>query len=151
MSALPPKADIRRPDWNVRFVPKRLCLFRLSELFRVLDGRCRVATSLRLAFTYRTRLFSCFVCGWRRPGRWKAVEFRRSIEPNPCELPVGLANFIRLRLARPFKTFVGHRTILGGRFHETASTPSPQGRAANFGRRRRRKASDQRKPSTFTN
>jgi hypothetical protein len=50
-----------------------------------------------------------------------AVEFRRSIEPDPRELPVGCANFIRLRLARPFKTFVGHRTIFGRRFHGTAS------------------------------
>jgi hypothetical protein len=61
------------------------------------------------------------------------------------ELKVGRTNFFCLRLARPFETFVGHRTILGGRFHETASTPSPQGRAANSvdDDAKARKASDQ--------
>jgi hypothetical protein len=73
-----------------------------------------------------------------------AVEFRRSIEPDLHQLQVGCANFIRLRLARPFETFVGHRTILGGRFHVTASTPSPQRLTANLldGGAKARKASD---------
>jgi hypothetical protein len=29
-----------------------------------------------------------------------------------------LADLFGLRLTRPFEAFVGHRTILGGRFHE---------------------------------
>ena len=35
------------------------------------------------------------------------------------------ANFARMRFARPFKAFVGHRTKLAGRFHGTASKQRP--------------------------
>ena len=39
MSALPPKADIRRHDWNVRFVPKAdICSAANSSLFDHLVG-----------------------------------------------------------------------------------------------------------------
>ena len=74
---------------------------------------------------------SYLVWGWRYRSRWKAVEFRRSIEPDPRELTIGRTNFMRLCRARPFKTFVGHRTILCGRFHGAVSMPLPQRLAAN--------------------
>ena len=97
---------------------------------------------MRLAFTAAGVFSSYLVWGWRYPSRWKAVDFRRRIEPDLRELQVGRANLFCLRLARPFETFVGHRTILGGRFHEplhaVTATASRQ-----FGRRRRQDAQNQ--------
>ena len=82
---------------------------------------------------FRARCFS-YVC--RFAGRWKTVEFRSGIEPDLRQLQVRLANCVRSRLARPFKTFFGHRTILGRRLHGNAPKAIIRKASRQSGKRR---------------
>jgi len=54
---------------------------------------------------------------WRRLASGQPIEPRGGIKPNSRKLQIGLAHFGRIRLARPFDTFVGHGAVMRGRFH----------------------------------
>lgn len=89
------------------------------KLYKQAEKVCdfvRVRSGQSLAFTCRGR-FGCFACRRRLPRRWEAIESGGAVKPDLRELQVGRANFLGSRLARPFKTLLRHRSILGGRFH----------------------------------